>query len=133
MQKILLFLLLLGLLCPAYGGQCPHPRFVAEHVCNWCTTLAEAEDFALNYAQRRTGVDIADVFAGGNPFNLDYEYLDNDGTPLCCGSPVKAWRCTPTSSGGTPTAFRCRSLHPIGNCQSWSAQSNGHYSYTDCN
>eukprot|EP00092_Neocalanus_flemingeri_P052608 GFUD01061567.1.p1 GENE.GFUD01061567.1~~GFUD01061567.1.p1 ORF type:complete len:133 (+),score=6.98 GFUD01061567.1:77-475(+) len=132
MQKILLFLFMLGLLCPAYGWQCRHHRFVAEHVCN-CTTLTQAEDFVLTYAHRRTGVEIADVFAGGNPFNLDYEYLDNDGTALCRGSPVNAWRCTPTSIGGTPIAFSCRSLQPIGNCQSWSAQSNGHYSYTDCN
>eukprot|EP00092_Neocalanus_flemingeri_P022298 GFUD01024179.1.p1 GENE.GFUD01024179.1~~GFUD01024179.1.p1 ORF type:complete len:134 (-),score=8.75 GFUD01024179.1:698-1099(-) len=132
MQKILVCLLMLGPLCPAYGGQCPHGRFLGEHVCNWCTTLAEAEDFALNYAQRRIGVEIADVFAGGNPFNLDNTYLDTDGTPLCRGSPVNAWRCPPTSTGGTPTAFSCRSLQTTGNCQSWSAQSNGHYSYTNC-
>ncbi len=102
---------------------CPHPNFIASHLCVHCNTLDDAADFT-RYRSRPTGKNT--IFFGRPAFEVKTYIADR------CGNvePVRAAACTLTRGSMTTSGtYTCMWLGT--HCVGEHSLSNGHLFYRD--
>ena len=108
---------------------CPHDNFVKKHVCEYCSTKEDAENFMeknTNFGSRRTKNTVFGV-AEITENLIQYELMNFNNEEACLSKTFqRTWTCTKPYGADS---WQCN--RDQGYCKSLTARNNGHLFYNN--